>query len=106
MGSRDTTPRCVRWRRSRVGGLFMMIFVEVRPASDIRVELPRTKDAKPSDLQPRQGDSMTCSGTVRAGASEPALAHQRQQDVDIVQSEFPSNSEQTSPLFVCNASLL
>jgi hypothetical protein len=49
---------------------------------------------------------MTCSGTVRAGASEPALAHQRQQDVDIVQSEFPSNSEQTSPLFVCNASLL
>lgn len=75
----------------------MMIFVEVRP---------RTKDAKPSDLQPRQGDLMTCSGTVRAGASEPALAHQRQQDVDIVQSEFPSNSEQTSPLFVCNASLL
>jgi hypothetical protein len=51
-------------------------------------------------------DLMTCSGTVRAGASEPALAHQRQQDVDIVQSEFPSNSEQTSPLFVCNASLL
>lgn len=43
----QTQPHVVRWLRSRVGDLFMMIFVEVRPANDIRVELPHANDAKP-----------------------------------------------------------
>jgi hypothetical protein len=91
-------PHAARWHRSRVGDLFIMIFVEVRPVSDVRVELPRTNDAKPSDLQPRPGDivlndrclpSRHCSQAPHSQRLHPASLLQRQQDIYSALSNFP-----------------